>query len=63
MHSSDQFRDYAREALLWAWRSKDAAQRRVLIDLALCFEHAAVTAETLRPANEARSVYNVALTH
>ena len=45
MSESDQFRQYAEEALLWAARSKTKEEKQLLLELVCTWTQAAVVSE------------------
>jgi len=50
MTSPEKYREYARECLKWATAETDEVKRRVLIDTANVWTHAALRLEGLTPA-------------
>jgi hypothetical protein len=47
MSESDQFRQYAEEALLWVGQSKTEAEKRLLFELVLTWTQAAVASDRI----------------
>jgi hypothetical protein len=57
MSESDQFRQYAEEALLWATQSKTEEEKQLLLELVCSWTQAAVVSEraALQPAGRWRA--------